>query len=133
MLCKVLYHCVFISLCLEIYGVYSNRTGTGSVHIYTGSAKKMYTHFNKRKLCCIIDYCKSTIYFRKHNSICSYFNITYIVILATCFDSFESSSGINIQDLLVHIVLQFLCLSRTIAIGVPLCITKPGLSPEDDS
>ena len=36
-----------------------------------------------------------------------YFNITYIVILATCFDSYESSSGINIQELLVHIVLQF--------------------------
>ena len=49
--------------------------------------------------------------------------------LATCFDSYESSSGINIQELLVHIVLQFfLCLSRTIAIGIPLCITKPGLS-----
>ena len=36
---------------------------------------------------------------------------------------------------IVHIVLQFLCLtvflclSRTIAIGIPLCITKPGLSP----
>ena len=39
--------------------------------------------------------------------ICIYFNITYIVILATCFDSYESSSGINIQELLVHIVLQF--------------------------
>ena len=31
----------------------------------------------------------------------------YIVILATCFGSYESSSGINIQELLVHIVLQF--------------------------
>ena len=39
--------------------------------------------------------------------LCIYFNITYIVILATCFDSYESSSGINIQELLVHIVLQF--------------------------
>jgi len=39
--------------------------------------------------------------------ICIYFNITYIVILATCFDSYESYSGINIQELLVHIVLQF--------------------------
>jgi len=29
--------------------------------------------------------------------ICIYFNITYIVILATCFDSYESSSGINIS------------------------------------
>ena len=55
-----------------------------------------------------------------------------IVILATCFDSYESSSGINIQELLVHIVLQFfLCLSRTIAIGIPLCIIKPGLSLAD--
>ena len=39
--------------------------------------------------------------------ICIYFNITYIVILATCFDSYESSSAINIQELIVHIVLQF--------------------------
>ena len=39
--------------------------------------------------------------------ICIYFNITYIIILATCFDSCESSLGINIQELLVHIVLQF--------------------------
>ena len=39
--------------------------------------------------------------------VCIYFNITYIVILATCFDSYESSSGINIQELLVYIVLQF--------------------------
>ena len=35
---------------------------------------------------------------------------------------------------IVHIALQFLCLtvfclSRTIAIGIPLCITKPGLRP----
>jgi hypothetical protein len=61
--------------------------------------------------------------------ICIYCNIIYIVILATCFDSYESSSGINIQELLVHIVLQFFVLGRTIAIGVPLCTTKPGLSP----
>ena len=27
----------------------------------------------------------------------------------------------------VRIVLQFLCLSRTIAIGIPLCIIKPEL------
>ena len=39
--------------------------------------------------------------------ICICFNITYIVFLATCFDSYDSSSGINIQELLVHIVLQF--------------------------
>jgi hypothetical protein len=41
------------------------------------------------------------------------FNITYIIILATCFDSYESSSGINFQKLLVHIVLQFLSYSWT--------------------
>ena len=70
----------------------------------------MYTHFNEKKtLHCVIDYCKSTIYFRQKQQydVCIYFNITYIVILATCFDSYESSSGINIQELLVHIVLQF--------------------------
>jgi len=39
--------------------------------------------------------------------ICIYFYITPIVILATCFDSYESFSGINIQELLVPIVLQF--------------------------
>ena len=39
--------------------------------------------------------------------ICIYFDITCIIILATCFDSYESSSGINFQELLVHIVLQF--------------------------
>jgi len=35
------------------------------------------------------------------------FNITYIIILATCFDPYESSLNINIQELLVRIVLQF--------------------------
>jgi len=45
--------------------------------------------------------------------------------IATCFDSYESSSGINILELLVHIVLQFfLCLSRTIAVGIPIAIPK---------
>jgi len=39
--------------------------------------------------------------------ICIYFNITYIIILATCFESFESSSGIHFQELPVHIVLQY--------------------------
>ena len=34
------------------------------------------------------------------------FNITYIIILATCFDFYESSSGI-ISRTIVHIVLQF--------------------------
>jgi len=33
--------------------------------------------------------------------------MTYIVILATCFDCYESFSGINIEELLVHIVLNF--------------------------
>jgi len=37
------------------------------------------------------------------------FNITFIIILATCFESCESSSGI--QELLVYIVLLFLCLT----------------------
>jgi hypothetical protein len=37
--------------------------------VYTGSAKKMYTRFNERKLCCIIDYCKSTIYLQHNNMI----------------------------------------------------------------
>ena len=36
------------------------------------------------------------------------FNITYIIILATCFDSYESSSGINIQDLLYILFYSFL-------------------------
>jgi len=48
-------------------------------------------------------YCKSTIYFRRHNNITAYlinFNIAYIIILVTCFDSYESSSGINFQEIL---------------------------------
>jgi len=32
---------------------------------------------------------------KQQYDICIYFNITYIVILATCFDSYESSSGIH--------------------------------------
>jgi len=32
---------------------------------------------------------------------------TYKIILATCFDSSELSSGINFQELLVYIVLQY--------------------------
>ena len=43
---------------------------------YTGSAKKTYTDFNERKLCCIIDYCKSTIYFRQHNNMIYVFTST---------------------------------------------------------
>ena len=63
--------------------------------------------FKHRKLSI---YCKSTIYFRRHKNIMVNllnFNITYIIILATCFDSYESSSGI-ISRIIVHIVLQFL-------------------------
>ena len=37
------------------------------------------------------------------------FNITYIIILATCFDSYESSSGLNSRTI-VHIVLHFFAL-----------------------
>jgi hypothetical protein len=33
-------------------------------------------------------------------------NVTYI-ILATCFDSYESSSGINFQDLLYILFYSF--------------------------
>jgi hypothetical protein len=60
------------------------------------------------------------------------FNITYIIILATCFESYESSSGINFQELLYILFYSFMsysffCLSRTTAIGIPLCITKPEL------
>ena len=54
------------------------------------------------------------------------FNITYIIILATCFDYYESSSGINLRTI-VHIALQFyvlhfcisicISISRTIALG----------------
>ena len=37
---------------------------------------------------------KSTIYFRRHNNMVYLlnFNTKYIIILATCFDSYESSS-----------------------------------------
>ena len=36
------------------------------------------------------------------------FNITYIIILATCFDSYDSSSGINFQDVLHILFYSFL-------------------------
>jgi hypothetical protein len=58
-------------------------------------------------------YCKSTIYFRRHNIIMVYllnFNIIYTIILATCFDSYESSSGLNFKNC-CNIVLQFFCLT----------------------
>ena len=35
------------------------------------------------------------------------FNITYIIIFATCFDSYESSSGINLQELLYILFYSF--------------------------
>ena len=43
-------------------------------------------------------YCKSTIYFPRHNNIMVYllnFNITHIIILATCFDSYESVNPVK--------------------------------------
>ena len=49
----------------------------------------------------IIYLCKSTMYFCRHNNIMIYllnFNTIYIIILATCFDSYESSSGINFKN-----------------------------------
>jgi len=55
--------------------------------------------------------CKSTIYFRRHKNIMIYlvnFNITYIIILATCFDSCESSSGINFQELFYIFFYSFM-------------------------
>ena len=44
------------------------------------------------------------IYFRQHNNMIYLlnFNITYIIILATCFDSYQSSSGINFQELVLE-------------------------------
>jgi len=35
-------------------------------------------------------------------------NITYIIILATCFDSYELSSGINFQELLYILFYSFI-------------------------
>ena len=46
------------------------------------------------------------------------FNITYTIILATCFDSYESS-GINFKNYCTYFFTVF-CLSRTIAIGIPV-------------
>ena len=40
-----------------------------------------------------------------------YFNITYIIILATCFDSYESYSGINFQELLYILFYSFMSYS----------------------
>ena len=58
-------------------------------------------------------YCKFTIYFRRHNNMIYLlnFNITCIIIFATCFDSYESSSGINFQELLYILFTVFLSYS----------------------
>jgi hypothetical protein len=120
--------------------IYKPRELAGHGLRWAAAPKNMYIQGPPRKCIHTLTKENSTLYNRFleiHNifpstqryDICIYFNITYIVILATCFDSYESSSGINIQELPVHIVSEFLCLSRTIAIGIPLCITKPGLSP----
>ena len=61
-------------------------------------------------------YCKSTIYFRRHNNIMVYllnFNITYIIILATCFDSYESSSGINFKNYCTYCFTGFCLRQKT--------------------
>ena len=55
-------------------------------------------------------YCKSTVYFCQHNNIMVYllgFNITYIIILATCFDSYESSSGLNFKNFCTYCFIVF--------------------------
>jgi len=39
----------------------------------------------------------SVFYGAQQYDICIHFNITYIINLATCFDPFESSSGVNFQ------------------------------------
>ena len=87
------------------------RSGRGVDHEAPSMAEDkeiVELHLQRPPKKCIHNLTKeSTIYFCQHNNICIYFNITYIVILATYFDSYESSSGINIQELLVHIVLQF--------------------------
>ena len=59
--------------------------------------------------------------------ICIYFNITYIIILATCFDSYQSSSGHNFQELLVHIMLQYFMSYSTYYNREPFMHYKPEL------
>ena len=69
-------------------------------------------------------YFKSTIYFHRHNNIIYLlnFNITYIIILATCFDSYESSSGINFKTYCTYCFTVF---CRTIAtVRQKKCKTK---------
>ena len=64
------------------------------------------------------------------------FNITYTIILATCFDSYESSSGINFKKYCTY-SFTVLCLNKT-----KTCKTKTVKKyvqyflksmPEDDS
>ena len=59
----------------------------------------IYTMTCTRKTLLYFIYCKSTIYFHRHNNMIYLlkFNITCIIIFATCFDSYESSSGINFK------------------------------------
>jgi len=71
-------------------------------------------------------YCKSTIYFRRHNNIVVYFlnfNITYIIILATCFDSYESSSGINFKNYSTYCFIV-LCLTVFFVLVIPIAIVR---------
>ena len=68
----------------------------------------MYTHFNERKLYVVQSIIVNLQYISINTTIWYMYLLQYnIYILATCFDSYESSSGINIQELLVHIVSQF--------------------------
>ena len=57
------------------------------------------------------------------------FNITYIIILATCFDSYESFSGI-ISRTIVHIVSQY---CKTKKNCKTVCTVVLEIMPEDDS
>ena len=60
----------------------------------------------------MIIYCESTIYFRRHSNIMVYLlncNITYVIILATCFDSYESSSGIKFKNYFTYCFKFFVC------------------------
>jgi len=60
-------------------------------------------------------YCKSTIYFRRHNNMIYLlnFNVTYTIIFATCSDSCESSSGINFKNYCTYCFTVFMFLKFT--------------------
>jgi len=50
------------------------------------------------------------------------FNITYIIIFATCLNSYEPSSGINFQEVLYILFYSFYVSQfffRTVVIGIP--------------